>query len=163
MKIIFLDIDGVLVTFQNKRQLINEEKSLLHTRKLDHNLMLNLAYLIETTGANIVISSSWRRWLWKELRDEFYRYYDETWVDLWARIISKIPHSLNGWRGNEILWWINEHHKTCRVWDHVTDWVSIDHSKEHQKVINRWWLLVQTRLQEWLTRDKMEEAISILN
>jgi uncharacterized membrane protein len=52
MKIIFLDIDGVLALMHQSR---DEYGSLFHQQYVD-----NLAMIIENTGAKIVISSSWR-------------------------------------------------------------------------------------------------------
>jgi len=47
IKLIFLDIDGVLDTYKTRYQ-------------LDPELMKRLGFLLETTGAKIVVSSSWR-------------------------------------------------------------------------------------------------------
>ena len=47
MKVLFLDMDGVLVT---QRPSVAEP-----------NLVENLKYIINTTGARIVLSSDWRR------------------------------------------------------------------------------------------------------
>lgn len=48
MKVIFLDFDGVITTMKSKW-------------KLDNDKMLLLKKIVDSTGAKIVISSSWRR------------------------------------------------------------------------------------------------------
>ena len=55
MKLIFLDIDGVLVTTNS---LIPSDKYFGHT--FDKSCVQNLIEIIRVTGAKIVISSSWR-------------------------------------------------------------------------------------------------------
>jgi len=50
MKVIFLDIDGVL----------NNQETLLRNDELDNILLLRLKTLVDKTGAKIVLSSSWR-------------------------------------------------------------------------------------------------------
>ncbi len=50
MKVIFLDVDGVL----------NNDESLMLDDSLDETLLLRLRDLIKRTNANIILSSSWR-------------------------------------------------------------------------------------------------------
>lgn len=172
MKVIFLDIDWVLIRFWNtakirKTRADKWDKWWLITN-LDDDLVKNLVNIVIQTSAKIVISSSWRRnrklmWL---LRDQFYNYeiknknYSD---DLWRRVISKTPHSLNHWRWNEILHWINWHNESCKNWDHVKKWVVIDDDSFDMKSINRLWKFVHTKTHEWLTEEKMNECIEILN
>ncbi|NQX65653.1 hypothetical protein HQN90_05880 [Paenibacillus alba] len=55
MKLIFLDIDGVLVTTNS---LIPSDKYFAHT--FDKTCVQNLIEILNATGAKVVISSSWR-------------------------------------------------------------------------------------------------------
>jgi hydroxymethylpyrimidine pyrophosphatase-like HAD family hydrolase len=55
LKLIFLDIDGVLVTTNS---LIPSDKYFGHT--FDKNCVQNLIEILDATGAKVVISSSWR-------------------------------------------------------------------------------------------------------
>jgi len=57
MKVIFLDVDGVL----------NSEKSLMTDDSLEEELLLNLKDLVQRTGAKIILSSAWR-FLFRPLR-----------------------------------------------------------------------------------------------
>ena len=50
MKVIFLDIDGVL----------NSDASLMVDDRVEGDLILNLKYIVDKTDAKIILSSSWR-------------------------------------------------------------------------------------------------------
>ncbi len=74
-KIIFLDIDGVLNTERNRQQC--REKGISCSDEngdtFDPDSVANLAKIIAETGADIVISSSWKFWglckmqeMWKD-------------------------------------------------------------------------------------------------
>lgn len=166
MKIIFLDIDWVLIRFWNTEQIrktrAEKWKGWLIT-SLNEDLVDNLVGIIKQTNAYIVISSSWRYWLMEILRDEFIKNWDRLGFDLWNRVISKTPSSLNHWRWNEILTWINEYHKTCKDWEHITNYVAIDDDSFDMKCINRLGKFVHTKTHKWLTKDKTKEVIYILN
>lgn len=166
MKVIFLDIDWVLIRFWDTPQIRKtraDKKQWWLIRELDEDLVKNLINIIQQTNAYIVISSSWRHWLMDVLRDEFYKNWDRLWFDLWNRVISKTPSWLDYWRWNEILTWLNDYHKTCKTWEHITNWVVIDDDSFDMKRINRLWLLVKTETHEWLTKEKAQEVILILN
>lgn len=84
MKVIFLDVDGVL----------NDQMWLhLYTNsEIDKVRVARLAEIVKATGAVIVLSSSWRvlpdelddmdKWIWRQLVDALYEYdmsiYDRT-------------------------------------------------------------------------------------
>jgi len=100
------------------------------------------------------------------LRDQFYQHeiQNKNHSDnLWHRVISKTPHSLDHWRWNEILHWINWHNETCANWDHIKKWIAIDDDSFDMKQINRLWRFVHTKTKEWLTKEKMNECIDLLN
>jgi len=61
MKIIFLDIDGVLNVYSN-----NHDK---YGSQFHKHLVENLGYVIDSTKAKIVISSSWRHSGLKTMKD----------------------------------------------------------------------------------------------
>ena len=72
-KILFLDIDGVLNTALWHRQAGGEKLKDKYGNLFDPNAVANLAKIIDKTGANIVISSSWKcmglaklQEMWKE-------------------------------------------------------------------------------------------------
>jgi len=105
MKIIFLDIDGVLNVHYPKH---DKYGSIFHP-----NFVENLRTVVKETGANIVITSTWRMSGFDVMRD--------MWRDrkLPGKVIGITPINVNrdgterifGFeslnRGNEIKWWIN--------------------------------------------------------
>lgn len=172
MKVIFLDIDWVLIRFWNTEKIRKTraekwDKWWLIT-SLDKDLVFNLIKIIQETNAFIVLSSSWRRnsFLLEELEEQFYNYFEANpllAVNLWERIIWKTPFELWYWRWNEILTWLNDYHKTCKNWYHITNWIAIDDDSFDMKSIKRLWRFIHTKTSEWLTEEKMNEAINILN
>ena len=61
MKIIFLDLDGVLNTWQYSSYLVNSgiEEFDENGSLFDPEAIKNLQYIIDSTHAHIVISSTW--------------------------------------------------------------------------------------------------------
>lgn len=108
MKIIFLDIDGVLVTTNHGFDGIKEYHSNLETHAMfDKNAVHNLNRLIEATEARIVLSSSWRTTTTtEELESILKRGGVEN-----ARVTGATPHvNVNGrsHRGAEISAWLDK-------------------------------------------------------
>lgn len=96
MKVIFLDFDGVLNTEFNDR---DKYGHLFNQRCVD-----NLKYIIDNTGANIVISSTWRMsglsvmiGLWEHRK-------------LPGKVISITTRKTDHYRGVEIEEWIDKYH-----------------------------------------------------
>jgi hypothetical protein len=59
-KVIFLDVDGVLVHTRTVGKGIGKERLWRHLAKIDPRCMKRLARIIEETGASVVVSSTWR-------------------------------------------------------------------------------------------------------
>jgi hypothetical protein len=109
MKIIFLDIDGVLNSIDSMIALHGCNES-----KLDPISVGLLKRLCADTDAKIVISSTWRRGrATKDFIDIFAKY---NWPD--APVISRTP-VLDTERGFEIQEWLDSHPE-------VTDFVILD-------------------------------------
>ena len=116
MKIIFLDIDGVLNVMNPLR---DKYGSLFHKKFVD-----NLVYIIEKTDAKIVISSTWRssglsvmQEMWKS-RNLPGEVIDVTKHDYEIGSILKLDDDTIC-RGDEIAFWLDSHKE-------VTDYVIID-------------------------------------
>jgi len=167
MKIIFLDIDWVLIRIGNVTEADKEYHRTRSKEKWKEWCLLlwafvpecveNLKKIIEATHAMIVISSSWRHDMEK---------LKESWLDAgldWNLIISKTPHSLWHGRWNEILTWLTDYHKTCKHGYHVSHWVAIDDDIGDMKSITRLGKMVRTVCHKWLTDEDVEQVISILN
>ena len=61
MKVIFLDIDGVLNTSETfRKRRVEYEKTKKWNIEIDLHRVARLKYIINMTGAKIVLSSSWR-------------------------------------------------------------------------------------------------------
>ena len=69
MKIIFLDVDGVLNNniFLKKRRIILKENKGIYIPRLDDKNFIALKTLVERTNAKIVLSSYWRYYFDKNL------------------------------------------------------------------------------------------------
>lgn len=99
MKVVFLDIDGVMNT--------SETWGLREEEGISSECCLNLNYIIENTDAHVVISSSWRLgYTLDELKHilglKGFQYSD--------RIIDKTPVKRDTYlRGYEIQAWLDEH------------------------------------------------------
>ena len=151
MKVIFLDIDGVL----NVDYCGHDD----YGNYFNYIQVNNLKHIIEKTDAKIVISSSWRfsglhvmksMWEYRKLPGEviditpfevdlvykgFFKYYDE---------VS---------RGDEIQWWINTYKpENYVIIDDVEDFLD-----------NQLNNFVKTKENIGLTKKLAEEAIEILN
>lgn len=175
MKIIFLDIDGVL--------------NYMGSSVLDNTCVENLRYLVSETGAKIVLISTWKQFLdgniLKDLSDkdkkEFVYYREllnttfinelkiiDTVEDYFSMVDAEVKSVVSlsdlseeecehdAWRSVEIDWWLKKHSE-------VESFVIIDDfdCEYHKFYPNNW---VQTSwFRDGLSRDIAENAISILN
>lgn len=140
MKIIFLDVDGVL-NFRNSQSKVEDEKVKL------------LKHIVDETNAQIVLSSDWRCYLNTDDKD----------IDLLIRtlskygieIISSTPITKHGYRGAEIYQWVNE-------WKGKTikKIVILDDGNDMKPYMDR---LVQTDFDYGLTKKDTNIAIKLLN
>lgn len=152
MKVLFLDMDGVLVT---QRPSVAEP-----------NLVENLKYIINTTGAKIVLSSDWRRT--KEARAEVRRILQARGMDFISCTPQHgSPYSLN--RATEVLAWVEDHNAKVRKdgkseSELVESFVAIDdrpliHEIEGSGLVGHF---VMTHIRRGLTRAACEAAIKCL-
>lgn len=145
MKIIFLDIDGVLVTcltiLENRK---NGSCGDQYGDFFGEKQTQNLRHIIESTNADIVITST--------LRIDGIVKIIEMWKDrnMPGRIIGITPHNSN--RGLEIKQWIG--HKKIDNYVIIDDEDEFDNDqKEHY---------IQTHLAKGLTSNDANTAINIL-
>lgn len=125
MKIIFLDIDGVLngysnlnvlgwkcICFFRSKRLKNWYRKIANPCGVHEIKVKRLARIVCITGAKVVMSSSWRHSWWntpykemwgnlKKLADLFRKYDIE--------VIDITPESPEGKRDDEILDWLDAH------------------------------------------------------
>ncbi len=163
-KIIFLDFDGVLNTGSWYRQLDKQLRYDEYGTVFDPNAVANLGRVIEATGADIVISSSWKELGLSSM--------EEMWEErnLPGRVIGITPtyiddemlltadlstmDFLNG-RGSEIKEWLSKHGKDVShyvIFDDVDD--ILPEQQNH---------FIQTDPEVGISKKDADMAISILN
>jgi hypothetical protein len=157
MKIIFLDVDGVLNTTSTKEMF--EEYTFVEDEKVQL-----LKQLVTRTGAKIVLSSSWRYGWWAE------KIINPTSSDLSSiRLFEALKKKLSEYglelldhtdetstRGQEIAWWLES-------WDGepIESFVILDD-------MHLSWLLphtshvVSTSISEGLTQSHVDRAVNVL-
>ena len=138
MKILFLDMDGVLNSYQhflmteNDESMFDDDLEFFCQALCAHNIW-NLNFILEKVPElKIVISSAWANYLklqsFKDLLKEFNINPD--------RIIDITPRKLSSSRGNEIQWWLDNHqsHESAEVsyaiLDDNDDAISAFHAKQ---------------------------------
>jgi hypothetical protein len=127
MKVIFLDIDGVLNGYNRWTTLLykiidalNSEKLRLWYKKeitpfgVHERKVKRLSKIIKATNAKIVISSSWRIILNNTPYDKLTKNYKRL-IDLFIKydidIFDITPSSVDGKRDKEIITWLSRHEK----------------------------------------------------
>ena len=164
MKVIFLDIDGVLNMYGSSCRTFMKD----YGQHIEPHLVQRLNYIVEQTECKIVISSSWRsdmEDLKKQLEEQGFKY--------WCQVIGKTCHCkvkdeslpyprtrdnyLYNDRGEQILDYVKRHnlhlHKWLMVDDEISDsveYMSMDH-------------IVQTDYNEGMLHKDAIEIISRLN
>ena len=169
-KIIFLDIDGVLNTDDDPKPIINgvDPANVFHDIPR-RDLISNLNHIINETGANVVISSTWRKhahWgiLWRLFQV----------LGFEGKIIDSTPVDGDD-RGQQIKQWLEDENTgkhICLIdklrWnikiEKVVTFVILDDLVydiiSHEDLKNN---TVATDPSHGLTIEKVREAIKILN
>ena len=164
MKVIFLDIDGVLNNAEHCKylhesgvapnmgfgQIWELDRGIFNDVTLgwDNRNVSALKYILFETNAKIVISSTWR----KGRTTAFFRKCFKV-HNLNPDIIGMTPELSHSWyRGDEINAWMENHKRD------VTHWVSLDDDGDFHPENN----LVQTSMETGLTWTEAEKAIDIL-
>ena len=113
MKILFLDIDGVL----NSRA-YDCRRNWNGQTNIDETRLPLVKEIVEKTGAEIVLTSTWRRHLDGAMNacDEAGEYVVSTFSKHGLRIFSKTPDFGRGAsRRDEVAAWLSEHDKTVET------------------------------------------------
>ena len=137
MKVIFLDIDGVM----NSQDWYNEH---LGEGDIDYNAVKLLKLYIETHDLYIVITSSWRELTLKQTLQVL---GETAMVDIVDRIIGQTPHCFDGNRGKEIDMWLADRPEVDEFY--IIDDEDFDiHQKEH---------LIKTDYMHGLTQEDLNK------
>lgn len=144
MKLIFLDIDGVM----NHRN--HMTRSRLHRmQEFCPVAVRNLREIIKRTGAKIVLSSAWRKGSSvKEIRDLF------SWYDLHRYVVGKTPVIHEAIRGKEIQAYLD----TCER--KIESFIIIDDDKDMGELLP--WLIHCKDYSGFTTDERREQAIQLL-
>lgn len=143
MKVVFLDVDGVL----NRSRPVNGVQAFDLENWVMPHAVSNVNRVTRATGAKVVVSSTWRIGKTVEqLRDMF------AFVGLEAEIVDKTPTSLSGYRGHEIDRWLQLHPE-------VKEFVILDDGSDMDPHASH---LVQTGCYVGLTRRHVKVAIQKL-
>lgn len=184
MKVIFLDIDGVLngynqwnligwkiVNFLNIKPLKLWYKRITEPFGVHESKVKRLAEIVQETDAVVVMSSSWRFGWWKTPYEE--QYYDQKQLtDLFKKydidVIDITPDL--GHRGKEIETWLSEHR------DSIFSYIILDDENTDMSPFNKSLRFIQTSTVEdgvmimghyyentGLKKKHIKEAIRLLN
>lgn len=161
MKVIFLDIDGVLNCSTSKSFCIDDDGRVI--KGVDSDKVKRLAKIVESTGAQIILSSDWK--------DKWNKYYTSSkpshakYLDnhLYKKgrltIKDKTPSTSKGswFRGEEILTYLRLHQD-------IENYVILDDTFfedfDNKNIIDH---LIITDYKYGLTDENVKQAIEILN
>lgn len=154
MKIIFLDVDGVLNTSNNiLKEYKNGNDTTSSRIHLDIDCVNNLKKIVDRTNAQLVLSSSWRKG----------GFYSATIKNLEYQLNSNgmilldcTPIMPNATRGTEIKEWLKSKSKIYKI----DSYVILDDSEDMDDLINH---LVKTTYDDGLTSDLISSTCDILN
>lgn len=143
MKILFLDIDGVLNSekyYQKGRTNLSYPLSEIDPASVD---LIN--YIVSETGCKIVLSSSWRLNDLNECNNIFEK------VGLPKIYDITSTHLIRGCRGEEIQEWLDTHK--------IESYVIVD--DDNDMLPNQ--IFVQTNDYDGLTKEKSDEIIKLFS
>ena len=146
-KVLFLDIDGVLNNGKWAEQVYKtEHKSIFGNAMLYPKSLQQLKRIIDETGAQIVVSSSWRKI--GRLMEALTRQLDAHNLS----VADTTPY-LGDNRGDDISKWLQEHPE-------VTNYAILDDDADMTIHMEH---LVQTSFQTGLRKEEANNCIDILN
>jgi hypothetical protein len=153
MKIIFLDIDGVL---NNKESAKLKKVSIpecpcwygREVHPFDKRCVERLNIITDLTGAKIVVSSTWRL-MFEQAPQVLVEHMQKMGVT--GEVIGQTPRG-SGFRGEEIQTWLDEHKD-------VEQFVIIDDDTDMLHLFSH---LVQTRTTMGIEDEDVDKAITML-
>jgi len=163
--IIFLDIDGVLVNDYSLDHWIKEDRAV----SFDHNCVELYNKLVQKTGADTVISSTWRKGKSLErLKSIFKRRgckYPEKIIDVTVNAHSYMKdHDLSIPRGVEIHHWIKQrvYYNNELTGEIKADWNYVILDDDSDMLLAQKDNFVKTDPRKGLQQDTYEQALEIL-
>lgn len=107
MKVIFLDVDGVLNSehiFKKEHRRYKRTNEVRIDKDLDKRFVRNLKWLVKKTGAKIVLSSSWRGAVKANKNHHLNKMFERYGLEIYD-----YTPKINIERGIEIQEWLNHH------------------------------------------------------
>lgn len=154
MKVVFLDIDGVL----NSRA-YNARRDLRTQGNIDETRLPLVKRIVDATGAKIVLSSTWRRH-WCERYEECNgagKYIVDTFAKYGLKIFDKTPDlGLGAFRVDEIKRWLAD------AGDEIKAFV-IDDCRFGWEDLSDRFVRTDPNFGSGLEEEQVEKAIEILN
>lgn len=155
MKVLFLDIDGVL----NSRTYLKfcYDQGVLPDDKIDPAAVARLNQITDATGAHIVVSSTWRLpYVWNKNVDKLVTLLQKTGIK--GDILGATPdHNRSHGRGGEIQDWMNR----CKLDGIQIDAFVILDDDDDMGDLSKF--LVKTTFADGLQDVHVQAAIAILN
>ena len=160
-KILFLDIDGVLIRFWSTRTFRPHHDKKNRTTQFEEEQMYQLWRILKDTDCDIVISSNWRKQedLMKILQDQFESYIVKGKTTIADYVIDTIPYENKLWKGINIIKYLIHPNTTNYP---VKDFIVLDDELTNMWIINKLWRLIKTDTSDWLTESKANEVIAYL-
>lgn len=150
MKILFLDIDGVL----NSRHFFLKQKNNLSISEnaIDPIAVDILNKIVMLTSCDIVISSTWRLpYLWDNKIEDLFALLKN--VGIKANFVGITPDSNYTCRGDEIQAWLDKN-------QNIDSFVIIDDNNDMNHLQH---FLVQTSFNDGLQNEHINKIVDILN
>ena len=155
MKVIFLDIDGVLNSRAYDRKRNWNEKT-----DIDETRLPFIKEIVDATGAKIVLSSTWRQHWDKDINrcDEDGLYINKTFAKFGLSIFDKTPDlGITALRRDEISKWMKE------IKEVIDSFVIIDDYRYGWGDLSEHFVKTEPNFRLGIEREHVERAVEILN
>lgn len=155
MKVLFLDIDGVLNSrgYDRKRDWTKQDD-------IDETRLPLLKEIVDSTGAKIVLSSTWRQhWDKTDAKcDEDGAYINGLFAAHGLRIYDKTPYlGISASRREEVREWLDEHGEAVERFVIIDDY-RFDWAELQDRLV-----LTNPHFGAGLEKEHVEKAIALLN
>lgn len=155
MKVIFLDIDGVLNSRAYDRRRNWDEQT-----DIDETRLPFIKEIVDATGAKIVLSSTWRQHWDKDTNrcDEDGLYINKTFAKFGLTVFDKTPDlGITALRRDEISKWMKATEEV------IDSFVIIDDYRYGWGDLNEHFVKTEPNFRLGIEREHVEKAIEILN
>lgn len=154
MKVIFLDVDGVL---NSKETLSNKN---MYEAQINSKLLNNLKYIIDKTKAKVVLSSTWRYYFHNHPVDNFNRkLLEDRLASIGVKIfdITSVYHKDCKNRADEIRFWLKN------TEEEIENFIIIDDNDDGGELSQFGEKFIHTSFDFGLTKEDADKAIKILS